>query len=133
MKRGLVIVLLLLVGTACGAYHFPGGPPEGTGTVTGSISVTPCSPIQPMPEQGIAPCKTLPPVGLQVAFSSNGTVTSTRTNDSGRYAIDLPEGTYKVSFPGIIRIISGPQPVVVKADVTTTADYVLDSGIRYAA
>ena len=131
MKRGLVILLLVLACAACGAYRFPGGPPAGNGIVTGSVVVTPCSPVIPAPnEDSIAPCKTMPPVGLQIDFSADGTVNSTRTDSNGRYAITLPEGTYKVGFPGIMRIIKGPQPVTVRVGETLTADYVLDSGIR---
>jgi len=134
MKRGLVVVLLVLACAACGAYRFPGGgPPAGSGVVTGSVVVTPCSPVEPAPNQdSIAPCKAMPPVGLQIDFSADGTVTTTRTDSKGHYAITLPEGTYKVGFQGIMRIISGPQPVTVKAGETVTADYVVDSGIRTA-
>ena len=132
MKRGLVILLLLLACAACGAYRFPRGHPEGTGTVTGSVTVTPCSPVEPAPNQGIAPCKSRPPAGLEIDFSSNGTVTSTKTDANGRYTITLPGGTYKVGFPGIMRITSGPPVVTVKEKETLTADYVVDSGIRTA-
>jgi len=133
MKRGIVILLLLLASAACGAYRFPGAPPPGSGTVTGQVTVYPCGPVEPAPDQGIAPCKLKPPVGLEIDFNSSaGKVTSTQTDAGGRYAISLPEGTYKVSFPGLMRITSGPPVVTVKEDQTLTADYVVDSGIRTA-
>ena len=131
MKRGLVIVLLLLAGAACGAYKFPGGPPPGSGTVMGQVTVYPCAPVEPAADQGIAPCKVKPPVGLEIDFNSaGGKVARTQTDASGRYTISLAEGAYKVSFPGIMRITSGPPVVTVKESETLTADYVVDSGIR---
>lgn len=133
MKRGLVILLLVLACAACGSYRFPGGPPPGSGTVAGQVTVYPCAPVEPAPDQGIAPCKLKPPVGLEIDFNSEGgKVASTQTDASGRYTISLAEGAYKVSFPGIMRITSGPPVVTVKAGETVSADYVVDSGIRTA-
>jgi hypothetical protein len=57
-------------------------------------------------------------------------VTTTFTDANGRYRIDLPEGTYKVSAKNYMRIVSGPAVVTVKAGSTVIADYLLDSGIR---
>ena len=136
MKGGL-IVLLLLATAACGAYRLPGGPP-GTGTVTGQVTVIPCGPVEPgqpvQPAQpAFAPCKMKPAAGLEIVFTSNGTSVSTETKADGRYTIQLPAGTYKVSVKNYMRIISGPPNLTVKADATVVADYVLDSGIRYAA
>lgn len=72
-----------------------------------------------------------PSAGIEMDFaSSDGGVTSTLTQADGTYRIDLPEGTYKVSARGYVRIISGPSMVIVKAGHTLTADYLLDSGIR---
>lgn len=134
MKRGL-IVLLLVVTSACGAYHFPGGPPPGTGTVTGHVTVIPCGgPVEPaQPEQGFAPCKMRPVSGLEIDFISAGTTYSARTDAESRYTIQLPEGTYMVSARPYMRIVSGPPAVTVKASSTIIADYAFDSGIRTAA
>jgi len=62
--------------------------------------------------------------------SERGTVTSTHTGSDGRYSIELPAGTYKVSGQNYVRMISGPPIVTVKAGATLVADYVFDSGIR---
>ena len=132
MRNGLLAALVFLVG-ACGSYQFPGGPPAGSGTVTGQVTVIPCGPVEPAPHQDFAPCKMRPAAGLQVDFTSErGTVTSTKTGSDSRYTIELPAGTYKVSVQNYMRVISGPPTVTVKAGATAVADYVLDSGIRTA-
>lgn len=135
MKNALLCALVLLT-AACGAYRFPGASPDTKGTVTGMVTVMPlCGPVQPVPNgqpQDSAPCRTKPTaMGVEMDFASaGGGVTSTLTRADGTYRIDLPEGTYKVSAKGYMRIISGPSMVIVKAAHTLTADYVLDSGIR---
>jgi hypothetical protein len=59
-------------------------------------------------------------------------VRSAKTGSDGRYSIELPAGTYRVSVRNYMRVISGPPTVTVKAGSTVVADYVLDSGIRTA-
>ena len=126
--RAFVFCLLVLAAAACGAYHFPGGP-AGTGTVSGQVIVVPCGPVEPA-QPGFAPCKMRPAAGLELDFTSDGTVTSAQTNADGRYTIRLTAGTYKVSVKNYPRVISGPPAVTVKAGAMVVADYVLDSGIR---
>jgi len=129
MKNGLLAALVFLL-AACGAYHLPGGPSAGSGTVTGQVTVIPCGPVEPA-QPDFAPCKMRPSVGIAMIFTSErGTVTSTRTASDGRYTIELPAGTYKVSGQNYTRIISGPPIVTVKAGSRLVADYVFDSGIR---
>ena len=129
MKNGLLAAMVFLV-AACGAYQFPGGPPAGSGTVTGQVTVIPCGPVDPA-QQDFAPCKMRPSVGIAIEFTSErGTVTSTKTGSDGRYTTELPAGSYKVTFQNYTRVISGPPILTVKAGATVVADYVLDSGIR---
>ena len=132
--RNVLLVALVLVTAACGAYNFPGA--AGTGTVTGQVKVFPCGPGLMEPAQpDFAPCKMNPAsvaAGIEIIFTSDGRVTSARTNAEGSYAIDLVAGTYKVSVAKYMRIISGPSTVTVKAGATVVADYVVDSGIRTA-
>ena len=129
MKNGLLAALVFLL-AACGAYHLPGGPSAGSGTVTGQVTVIPCGPVEPA-QPDFAPCKMRPSVGIAMIFTSErGTVTSTKTGSDGRYTIELPAGTYKVSGQNYTRIISGPPIVTVKAGSRLVADYVFDSGIR---
>jgi hypothetical protein len=126
MMRVLLIAALLAVTASCGAYHFPPGTSGQTGTVSGTVRVYPCSPV----EQADQPCKGLLGTGMQIVFS-NGSDTRTTTVDSGgAYSIELAAGTWKVSFKGIARIISGPPSVTVPAGGSVQADYTIDSGIR---
>jgi len=134
MRNGLLAAVVFLV-AACGAYHFPGSPAAGIGTVTGHVTVIPCGPgpIEPAPNDNIAPCKMRPAAGVEIDFTSDkGTVFSAKTGSDSRYTIELAAGTYKVSAQNYMRVISGPQVVTVKAGATLVADYVFDSGIRTA-
>jgi hypothetical protein len=129
MKNGLLAALVFLV-AACGAYQFPGSPPAGTGIVTGQVTVIPCGPVEPA-QPDVAPCKMTPSAGIVMVFTSaGGTVTATKTGSDGRYTIELPAGTYKVSAQNYMRMIGGPPIVTVKAGASLVADYVFDSGIR---
>ncbi|HET6311643.1 MAG TPA: carboxypeptidase-like regulatory domain-containing protein [Candidatus Nitrosotalea sp.] len=143
--RNVLLGVLVLLTAACGAYSFPGGSPSGTGTVTGTVSVMPCGPIeqvppkqsgqpaqpaQPAQPQDAVPCRMMAAAGVELSFTSGEKVASTLTDNNGRYRIELTEGTYKVSAKNYRRIVSGPAAVSVKAGSTVTADYLLDSGIR---
>ena len=131
--RTLLLAALVLLTAACGAYRFPGASPAATGTVTGLVNVIPCGPIKPVPQgppQDSVPCKMTVAARIEMDFTSGATVTSTLTDADGRYRVELPVGTYKVSAKGYMRIVSGPATVTVKAGDTLTADYLLDSGIR---
>ena len=124
-----MLALLLFATAACGAYRFPvGGTGEaGFGTVTGQVKVVPCAPVEAAPKTCLAR-----PVGeLEIDFNGPGGTASTRTDARGSYSIELPAGTWKVSFRGYARIISGPPVVTVNAGATVVANYVVDSGIRY--
>jgi hypothetical protein len=128
MKNVLLGALVFLI-AACGAYQFPGASPATKGTVTGTVSVMPCGPILPAPQDS-APCRMKPAAGIELDFTSGGNVTRALSDADGRYRVQLAEGDYKVSAKGYMRIISGPATVTVKAGSTVTADYLLDSGIR---
>jgi hypothetical protein len=142
--RNFVLGALVLVTAACGAYSFPGGSPLATGTVTGTVTVFPCGIVQPIhpvqPVQPVQPdqpqdsiaCKMSPAARVEMDFASGDRVASTLTDSNGRYRIELPEGTYRVSAKGYKRIVSGPAAVTVKAGGTVNADYVFDSGMRRA-
>ena len=65
--------------------------------------------------------------------SPSGTVVVAETDAGGAYRATLPAGTWKVSFKGYMRIISGPPEVTVTAGDTVVANYVVDSGIRVPA
>lgn len=129
LVRTLLVALLLVATAACGGYRFPGEtPPAGSGMVSGQVSEVPCS--QPGP--AILPCKMGPFAGVELTFVGDGTTQTARTQADGRYSIELQPGTWKVTVPEPMRIVSGPEPVTVSAGSTTVANYVVDSGIRYA-
>ena len=139
VMRNVLLGMLVLLTAACGAYSFPGASPSGTGTVTGTVSVMPCGPLEQVPPkqpgppaepQSAVPCRMMAATGVELSFTSGDRVASTLTDSNGRYRIELPEGTYKVSAKNYRRIVSGPAAVSVKAGSTVTADYLLDSGIR---
>ncbi len=125
MKNALLgAVVLLAVG--CGAYQFPGSSPT-TGTVSGRVIAVPCAPV----EAAQNACVARPITGLQINFQNNTAVESTTTNSNGDYSIDLASGTWKVSFKTYMHLVSGPTSVTVTPGSTVTANYVLDSGIRF--
>lgn len=145
--RKLLLVAILVAATACGAYHFPGSNSE-SGTVSGRVTAYPCGPVQqagqaclPGPATNCLPkspndstCGPLPIPGIVLVFSGGSASASVKTHSDGFYSIDLPAGTWKVSItPGMMRIISGPNPLVVDAGSSITANYVVDTGIRAAA
>jgi hypothetical protein len=124
--RLLVLGGLVVLTAACGAYQFPGGTTAQTGNLSGSVMVTPCAPVE-QPDQ---PCKGVYGTGLQIVFADGSSLASTAVAASGRYSIDLPAGTWKVSFKGIARILTGPTTVTIPAGGSVVADYLVDSGIR---
>ena len=124
--RLVLVAGLLLLTAACGAYSFPTGTTVQTGNVHGTVRVYPCAPVE---QQGTV-CDGIPGAGLAIVFSNGSQTSTSAIGPKGDYSIDLPAGTWKVSFKGIARIINGPNPVVVAAGSSIEADYELDSGIR---
>jgi hypothetical protein len=127
--RALPIALLVLATAACGAYRFPSAPVAADGTVSGQVMVVPCAPIAPI-EPAAQPCVSRPVSGLEIEFTGNGTTVAAQTDAKGYYSVLLPAGTWKVSFKGYMRIMSGPTTVTVNAGSHVVANYVVDSGIR---
>lgn len=133
--RAALVLLLVVATAACGAYRFPGENGAGNGTVSGQVTAVPCVVIQPVPPAGpkpaMQPCTARPVPGIEIDFSGNGTTVSTRTDPKGFYAVELSAGTWKVSFNGYMRILSGPRTVTVSEGARVIANYLVDSGIRY--
>ena len=123
--RLLILGGLLALTAACGAYQFPGESAQ-TGHVNGTVMVYPCAPVE---MQG-QPCKYAFGAGLQIVFTNGSSVASTTVDANSKYSIDLAAATWKVSFKGIARIISGPATLTVPAGGSVVADYQVDSGIR---
>ena len=101
----------MVLTAACGAYQFPSGTTAQTGHLSGKVLVTPCAPV----EQADQPGKGIYGTGLQIVFTNGSDLTSTAVGGDGKYSIDLAAGTWKVSFKGIARILSGPTTVTVPA------------------
>jgi hypothetical protein len=126
--RALVLVALLAVTAACGAYQFPGQPPSpGDAHVSGTVRSVPCAPV----EQAGSTCtgRTVPKLEIDYVRGSS-IVGRTVTDDKGAYSVDLPAGDYSVKLNTYMKIISGPTTLTLGPETTTVADYVVDNGIR---
>jgi hypothetical protein len=146
--RIVLLVGLVLVTAACGAYRFP-GTGGATGTVHGQVIAFGCGgPIQP--DAGVCPaqgsiacppptqpanqtCGKWPMTGFQLTFTDGGTKHIATTDSTGAYSIDLPAGTWQVTTSNYTRIIQGPESIAISAGDSIEADYVVDTGIRAAA
>ncbi len=124
--KAFLIVLLVMATAACGAYRVPGPGAGGSGSVSGQVTVVPCGPVEPAAQ----PCVGRPVSGLEIDFSGDGTTVAAQTDPQGYYSVQLPAGTWKVSFKSYMRIVSGPPTVAVAAGSSVVANYVVDSGIR---
>jgi hypothetical protein len=127
MKNGL-LVALVLVTAACGAYRFPGSTPTptATGTVSGTVVSVPCSPV----EAADQPCAGRPLAGVEIDFTQGDAAAKAATDSTGHYLVTLESGTWSVHLVVRMRIISGPAQITVTPGSTVPASYVLDSGIR---
>jgi hypothetical protein len=124
--KAFFILLLVVATAACGAYRFPGGGTGSSGSVSGQVTVVPCAPVEPAAQ----PCTGRPASGLEIDFSGDGSTVASQTGPKGYYSVELPAGSWKVSFKGYMRIVSGPPTVTVSAGSSVVANYVVDSGIR---
>ena len=142
--RNALLVVLLVATAACGAYRFP-GPAGGTGTVSGRVIVYPCGPVQPVNQKCIPgppaadcmpenpTCGGYPMPGVELTFTNGDATHGIKSNATGYYSIQLPAGTWTVRVLNFVRIMSGPETVVVTPGASIVANYVVDTGIRAAA
>ena len=130
MMRALLLVALLALTAACGAYQFPGpasSPSPATATVTGRVLSVPCAPV----EQPNNVCAGRPVPKLEIDYVQGGGVAArTVTDGAGNYTVELQPGTYKVTLKTYMRVISGPLTLTVSAGSSVVANYLLDNGIR---
>ena len=128
--RALLLVALLALTAACGAYQFPGpasSPSPAAATVTGRVLSVPCAPV----EQPGVTCAGRPVPKLEIDYIEGGGVAArTVTDGGGNYVVQLQPGTYTVKLKTYMRVIKGPLTLTVAAGSSVTADYILDNGIR---
>ena len=121
MRRSLLAAAVPLLLAGCGAGATP-----GEGTVTGTVTISPCSPVERV---GGTPCPPRP--GLVVSFQpiAGGAARTATTDQAGIYWIDLPPGDYDARAAG--GIVAGPlRRVTVRTGETLTVNFDVDSGIR---
>jgi hypothetical protein len=126
--KALVLVGLLAVTGACGAYQFPGqAPSPGDAHVAGTVRSVPCAPV----EQAGSTCTGRTVAKLEIDYMQGSSIVRrTLTDDKGAYSVDLPAGDYSVKLNTYMRIISGPTTLKLGSNTQTVADYVVDNGIR---
>ena len=124
MRNALLVPLVFLI-AACGAYHVP-GTPSGTGTVAGTVVAVPCTPV----ESALKPCAGRPVAGVEVAFVKGNATANALTDSNGKFTVELASGTWLAHVKTYMRLMSGPPQVDVTDGATLTANYVLDSGMR---
>jgi hypothetical protein len=122
MKLMPVFLLPVLL-AGCG-YMLP-APAAAMGTVTGTVVIAPCRPVERV---GDPPCPPRP--GIKVHFEQGSSASGTAITDAGgAYSIRLPAGGYEVWAEG--GIARAPAvPVTVQAGQTVTLNLNVDSGIR---
>jgi hypothetical protein len=122
MTRLAPLLLASLLLGACASF----GANAGEGTVTGTVVISPCRPVERV---GDPPCPPRP--GLQVRFTpvAGGAAVTAVTDSTGIYLVRLPAGEYDASASGGI-LRPPPSRVVVRAGATVTLNFSLDSGIR---
>jgi len=120
--RTLPLVLVLLLTAACGTTT----PAAGLGTVTGTVVISPCRPVERV---GDPPCPPRPGIAVHFAPVGGGSTVSATTDSIGTYRVRLAAGDYQASAEGGI-VPSQPVPVTVTAGATVTLNLSVDSGIR---
>ena len=126
MRVLLGLFLMLLAGAACGGVTIGGSQPVVTGTVTGSVAISPCRPVE---RPGDPPCPPRPGVPVHFQPVAGGSAVTTLTDAGGRYRVTLAAGEYEARAEGGI----GPGRVFrvsVPKGGTVTLEIVVDSGIR---
>jgi hypothetical protein len=124
-RLGGLMVLLALVLAGCG--------PKGTGTLAGTVTIGPLSPVQSENVTPTVPCSVYEARSI-VIYSENGRkkLHDVSIDCQGHYAIELAAGGYTVDInhAGIDRAQGLPTTVTIRDGATTTLDVDIDTGIR---
>jgi hypothetical protein len=113
------LALFLLAG--CGSV--PLVPAAAMGTVTGTVVIAPCRPVE---RAGDPPCPPRP--GIKVHFEKGPSMAIAITDAAGAYSIRLPAGDYTVWAEG--GMARATVHVSVQSGQTATLNLNVDSGIR---
>jgi hypothetical protein len=118
-------MFLLLGATGC-ARSVEGA--QSPGTIEGHVLLGPMCPV----EQLNSPCPDQPfQATVEVTDGSGRVLASTRSDSSGRFAVDMAPGSYLLRIGGLSTPrFAKPVSVTVGAGQTATANLTVDSGIR---
>jgi len=121
--RALVVCLLAASLYSCGAGTSPFAP--ATGTVSGHVQIRACGGAY-RPEQTGCPARPMMGAVLTFQLIDSSSASTTTTDSSGAYRIDLKPGTYivQVTEGSAKRGLAGPKTVTVVAGKTVTADFI---------
>jgi hypothetical protein len=132
MRRSTVLVLLvaLILLSACARGPSAGSDDEAVGTIRGAVLLAPTCPVESIE----SPCPGRPLAGVPVlAVDDEGNVRAdTVSDDDGRFAMDVAPGTYRLTASiqeDPARSVK-PVRVDVVAGEVVHSDVVVDSGIR---
>lgn len=131
--RFVVLIALVLAGAvalSCGCVQT--GSSQGTGTLTGNVSIGPLCPVEPC---------SIPPDRLAAAYAARPITVSTKDGKFAAsvvadpvtgYSVYLAPGTYVVDIPhqGIGGSPELPQTVTIRSGETVRLDISVDTGIR---
>ena len=106
----------------------------GGGTLAGRVSIGPICPVEREDE----PCPVPPAVyaGVDVlvlAEPGGDLIARVDLDDEGRYRMELPEGSYRVTLEHGLGIPPGVSPthvITIRQGETTELDFEIDTGIR---
>ena len=120
LSRALVACLLALSLCGCGAAASP-----ATGTVTGHVQIRACGGAY-RPEQTGCPARPMTGATLTFQLIDRSSASTTTTDSSGAYRIDLKPGSYivQVMEGSAKRALAGPRTVTVVAGKSVTADFI---------
>jgi hypothetical protein len=127
VKRLVVLAAALVLAALAGCG------PKGTGTLAGTVTIGPLSPVQSENMTTEVPCSVYEARSI-VVFSENGQkkLHDVSIDCEGHYEIQLAAGTYTVDInhAGIDRADGLPTKVKITGGTTTTLDVDIDTGIR---
>jgi len=132
----LIIIILVVTIIAFAIAMFGGGLPastgDGTGTLTGKVSIGPLCPVEPctIPHDRLVAAYAARPITISTPGGNR--VTSVIADPETGYTVALKPGTYIVDIPkqGIGGSPELPATVTIRSGETVRLDISIDTGIR---